>query len=187
MAVLEILKDAATPLKKVAKRVNEVDGDLQKLVEDMTETMQTARGIGLAANQVGVLRRVIIVLFEDGPRAYINPKVVKWSKNTDSRDEGCLSFPNIYGEVERDLCVTIEAQDVELNKQRFTVEGLGARIFQHEIDHLNGITFLKRAKPDTIREVIPEEIDDEEEIDDGDDGEYGLPKAPVSEIIFDLT
>ena len=186
MAVLEILKDAAVPLKKVAKRVNEVDDGLRRLVEDMTETLQDARGLGLAGNQVGVLRRVIIVMFEEGPRAYINPKIVKWSKNTDSRDEGCLSFPNIYGEVERDLCITIEAQDIELNRQRFTVENLGARIFQHEIDHLNGITFLKRAKPDTIREVVPDDIDDEEEFDDEDNDDYGLPKTPVSEIIFDL-
>ena len=183
MAILEILKDTAVPLKKVAKRVNEVDENVLKLVADMTETLKDARGLGLAGNQVGVLRRVIIVQFNDGFRPYLNPKIVKWSKRTECHDEGCLSFPNIYGEVERDLCITVEAQDIELNKQRFTVEGLGARIFQHEIDHLNGITFIKRAKPDTIREVIPDDFDEDDDYEDDDIDEEYLPKSPVTEII----
>ena len=180
VAILDIHVDGSPVLKKVAKRVREMDGEVRQLVLDMTETMMAANGLGLAANQVGVARRVIIVLFQDGPHAFINPKIVKWSKEYDSRDEGCLSFPNIYGEVERDLKVVVEAQDLDMKKHRFTVEGMGARAFQHEIDHLNGITFVTRAKPGTLHEVIPEELDEEDE-DDFEEEEYDLdlPDADI--------
>lgn len=163
MAILKVHTDGSPVLKKVAKRVREVDDSLLQLINDMKETMVQYNGIGLAANQVGVLKRVITVQFDQGPTPFINPRIVKWSKETETKDEGCLSFPNIYGKVERDLEVVVEALDLEMKKHKLTMRGLGARVFQHEIDHLNGITFNTRAIPDTLHEFIPEEYDDEDD------------------------
>jgi peptide deformylase len=170
MAVLDIHTDGSPILKKMAKRVHEVDDNLRQLIEDMKETMVARNGIGLAANQVGELKRVIIVMFEEGPTPFINPKIIKWSKETDSREEGCLSFPMIYGKVARDLKIVVEAQDLEMKTHKLTMEGLGARVFQHEIDHLNGITFNTRAEPGTLHEVTFDDDDDEDECDGECDG-----------------
>lgn len=162
MAVLDIHTDGSPFLKKMAKRVHEIDEDLIQLIEDMKETMVERNGIGLAANQVGELKRVIIVMFEQGPTPFINPKIIKWSKETESREEGCLSFPMIYGKVDRDINIVVEAQDLEMKTHKLTMQGLGARVFQHEIDHLNGITFDTRAEPGTLHEVTFDDAEEDE-------------------------
>ena len=179
MAILEILKDGSPVLKKVAKRISQIDAELLQLIEDMKETMTEAHGLGLAANQVGIPRRIIIAFYEDGPRAYINPRIVRWSREWETTDEGCLSFPLIYGKVKRDLKVLVEAQDLELKKHRFKAEGLGARVFQHEIDHLNGITFDTRAEPGTLREIRPDEI--EGMADEQENNIQGHEDEPITE------
>lgn len=172
MAVLDIHTDGSPYLKKMAKRVHEIDDDLLRLIEDMKETMVEKNGIGLAANQVGELKRVIIVMFEQGPIPFINPKVIKWSKETVSREEGCLSFPMIYGKVERDIKIVVEAMDLDMKTHKLTMEGMGARVFQHEIDHLNGITFDTRAEPDSLHEINPDDYDDDDDCDDDYEEEH---------------
>ena len=181
MAVLDIHTDGSPILKKMAKRVQQVDEDLLQLIADMKETMVAANGIGLAANQVGVLKRVITVMFDEGPMAFINPKIVKWSKETAIREEGCLSFPRIYGKVERDVRVIVEAQDLDLKNHRLTMEGMGARVFQHEIDHLNGITFDTRAIPGTLHEFIPDEFEQDDEDGDFDEQDEDMAIRAVSD------
>ncbi|MFH1538954.1 MAG: peptide deformylase, partial [bacterium] len=121
-------------------------------------------GLGLAGNQVGVARRIITVKMDDGPKVFINPRLKKMSKEKVESDEGCLSFPMMLGAVKRSRSVTVVARDLDMKEVKIEAEGLLARAFQHEIDHLNGIVFLDRAEPGTVREIV---IEEEEETGDG--------------------
>jgi peptide deformylase len=133
-----VLRQRATP-------VAAVDDEVRRLVDDLFETMRTAKGVGLAANQVGVARRVAVVdVGEDDPPplVLINPRVVHASDVTETAEEGCLSIPEIYGEVERPLAVTLEAVDRDGRPFRVDLSGFKARATQHELDHLDGVLFL---------------------------------------------
>jgi len=147
MALLEIKKYPDPILKKKCQEVEEVTPEIKKLIEDMIETMEKNDGVGLAAPQVGILKRVIIVETEKGPQGFINPKIIKKTKETEMDSEGCLSVPGIFLKIKRWKGVEIEALNKEGEKVQFKTTGLIARIFQDEIDHLNGILIIDRVNP----------------------------------------
>lgn len=134
-------------LRQVSKPIETVDDAVRKLADDMLETMYDAPGIGLAAIQIGVPRRLLVLdVAKDGeekaPRVFINPEVVASSDARSVYEEGCLSIPDYYAEVERPATVTVRHLDRE-GRERFTeAEGLLATCLQHEIDHLNGVLFI---------------------------------------------
>lgn len=132
-------------LRQRAAPVARVDDEVRRLVEDLFETMRAAKGVGLAANQVGVARRVAVVDVGDQgppPLVLINPTIVARGDATETAEEGCLSIPEIYGDVERPVAITLEALDQDGRPYRLDVEGYKARAVQHEIDHLDGVLFL---------------------------------------------
>jgi len=132
-------------LRQKARKVAEVNDEVRTLVDDLFETMRAARGVGLAANQVGVARRVAVVdVGEDDPPplVLINPVIIERGDEVETAEEGCLSIPEIFGDVERDARVVVEALDRAGQSYRATATGYKARAIQHEIDHLDGILFL---------------------------------------------
>lgn len=138
-------------LRKKAREVVEVDKELEKLVEDMTETMYHKQGVGLAAPQVGVSKRVIVFDNVDLPygtesRALINPRIVEQEGNC-REEEGCLSIPEIVEVVDRAERVKVTGLDSKGRPVEIEAEGIAARIIQHEIDHLDGILFVDRVSP----------------------------------------
>lgn len=145
---LDILLYPHATLRENCEAVEEVDDEVRALLDEMAETMYIARGVGLAAPQVGITRRVIVIdVGEQGTRGdqiieLINPEIVETSEERKKGEEGCLSFPDIYGEVERHAWVRVEALNRE--GERFSMEGDGllSVALQHEIDHLNGVLFL---------------------------------------------
>ena len=128
-------------LRQRSQEVGTVDDEVRRLIDDMYETMDAARGVGLAANQVGVARRVAVVDADEDRFAMIDPVILE-SEGRAAAEEGCLSIPEIYGDVSRPERVVIEATDREGNRYRKEATGLKARAIQHEIDHLDGILFL---------------------------------------------
>lgn len=153
MAMREIVVVPAPVLRKKAHKVTDFGAETQRLFDDMVETMRAAPGVGLAAPQVDVPLRVIVVEFgdeedEDAPlKLYTlaNPEIVRISEELVIGTEGCLSIPNYVGDVERFVQVTIKGQNRYGKSVRVKAEGWLARIFQHEIDHLNGVLFTDRA------------------------------------------
>lgn len=132
-------------LRQKAAPVVRVDDAVRRLVEDLFETMRAAKGVGLAANQVGVAQRVAVVdIGEDDPPplVLINPRVVEEGDEVETAEEGCLSIPEIFGDVERPVHVVVEALDQHGTPFRADLTGFKARAAQHEIDHLDGILFL---------------------------------------------
>ena len=128
-------------LRRRSEEIGAPDDELRRLVADMFETMDAARGVGLAANQVGVARRVAVVDADGDRFAMIDPVILE-SEGKATAEEGCLSIPEIYGDVTRAERVLLEATDLEGNRYRRDATGLKARAIQHEIDHLDGILFL---------------------------------------------
>jgi peptide deformylase len=128
-------------LRQRSAEVAEVDDDLRSVIDQMFETMDAARGVGLAANQVGLARRVAVIDAEGQRFAMVNPVIVEAEGRT-TAEEGCLSIPDIYGDVTRAERVVLEALDREGKPFRLEAGGLAARAIQHEIDHLDGILFL---------------------------------------------
>jgi peptide deformylase len=128
-------------LRQRSQEVGTVDDEVRRLIDDMYETMDAARGVGLAANQVGVARRVAVVDADEDRFAMIDPVILE-SEGRAAAEEGCLSIPEIYGDVSRPERVVIEATDRDGNRYRKEATGLKARAIQHEIDHLDGILFL---------------------------------------------
>ena len=128
-------------LRQRSAEVAEVDDDLRSVIDQMFETMDAARGVGLAANQVGLARRVAVIDAEGQRFAMVNPVIVEAEGRT-TAEEGCLSIPDIYGDVTRAERVVLEALDREGKRFRLEAGGLAARAIQHEIDHLDGILFL---------------------------------------------
>jgi peptide deformylase len=139
-----------------AHEVEEFDDDLRRLVERMTTLMHDANGIGLAANQAGVVRRVFVFQRNDHdePIAAVNPRVVDPSKERETDDEGCLSLQRVLVPVERHVSVTLEAQDATGGPLRLELSGLDARVVQHELDHLDGVLILERTTPEARREAM---------------------------------
>ena len=128
-------------LRQRSREVGAVDDEVRRLIDDMYETMDAARGVGLAANQVGVARRVAVVDADEDRFAMIDPVILE-SEGRTAAEEGCLSIPEIYGDVSRPERVVIEATDRDGTRYRKEATGLKARAIQHEIDHLDGILFL---------------------------------------------
>lgn len=157
MAVLPILHYPDARLHRVAKPVDVVDDSIRQLVRDMADTMYAAPGIGLAATQVNVHLRVVVIDVSEEKndlRVLINPEVVAASQESKVYEEGCLSVPGIYDEVERPDRVTVKALDQDGKPYSFEAEGLLAVCVQHEIDHLNGkvfVQYLSRLKQGRIR------------------------------------
>lgn len=157
-------------LRRKAKKVEKVTKDIQKLIDDMIETMHAAHGMGLAAPQVGVSQRVAVVEVEksdDVPGsgtvyALVNPEVIRQSEETWRNQEGCLSIPGWRGEVERPQRVTVKALDRSGNRVKLDVESWVARAFLHEIDHLDGVMFIdKLVSPDRMWRVEEGQEDQE--------------------------
>lgn len=159
MALLPILRFPDTRLKKVAAPVVNVDDSIRKLVADMAETMYEAPGIGLAATQVDVHKRVVVIDTSEDKndlRVFINPSLAS-CEGSQIGEEGCLSVPGIYDRVERAERVTVHYLDLAGKKQSLTTDGLLAVCIQHEIDHLNGTVFvdhLSQLKQTRIRSKL---------------------------------
>jgi peptide deformylase len=144
MAILEILEFPDERLRTVAKAVDRFDADLGRLIDDMVETMYAAKGIGLAATQVNVHRRLLVLDVseaQDSPRVYINPEIIE-SDGSETCEEGCLSVPGVYAEVSRAERVRVRAQDRDGSSFTEDLDGLHAVCLQHEMDHLEGKLFV---------------------------------------------
>ena len=147
MSILDIRVLGDPVLRKPTKRVTQVTDELRKLIADMFETMYAAEGIGLAAPQVGRSERLAVVDVEGKKFTLINPEIVTTNGSPDKAEEGCLSIPDIYGDVERPAEVTIRATDENGNQYEATGNALLGRCFQHEIDHLDGKLFIDYLSP----------------------------------------
>ncbi|MFA5836262.1 MAG: peptide deformylase [Bellilinea sp.] len=154
MALREIVTVPNDVLRRKARKITEFDKDLQKTIDDMVETMREAPGVGLAAPQVGLLDRLVVVEYEeddekeDSPKklyVVVNPEIISASEETELGIEGCLSVPGLVGEVERSLEVVVRGQNRRGQPVKIKADGWLARIFQHEIDHLDGILYTDRA------------------------------------------
>ncbi len=145
MALRNIVKLGDDVLRKICRTQLVFDEKLATILDDMAETMYKAEGVGLAAPQIGILRRFCIVDVGDGLIELINPVIIEKS-GTQTDSEGCLSVPDRYDEVERPMKVTVRAQDRNGNNIVITAEGFKARAFCHEIDHLDGILYIDRIK-----------------------------------------
>jgi peptide deformylase len=140
MAVRVIRKLDDEVLRKKSKRVEKIDGRIQTLLDDMAETMYKAEGVGLAAPQVGILRRVIVIDVGEGLLKLINPELISYS-GEQIDIEGCLSIPDVHGEVKRPESVVVRALNEKGEKVEILGSDLLARALCHEIDHLNGLLF----------------------------------------------
>jgi peptide deformylase len=155
VALAQIRQYGDPVLRMRANEVEDFDGDLASLVERMKSLMHDANGVGLAANQVGVLRRVLVMQpGEDELIVLVNPVVRASSDEVCIDDEGCLSLQGVTVPVERRLRVTVEAVDETGNEVSFELEGLAARVLQHEIDHLDGVLILERTSDDARRAAL---------------------------------
>jgi len=160
MTTKEIIKYPDSILRKKSEEIKEITLKIKELALAMLEIMIKEKGIGLAASQIGELKRIIVIQAERGPEVYINPKIIKKSKEnkfsffpfakareskeTEIREEGCLSFPGLFLKVKRAKEVEVEFLNLRGEKNKIKAEGLPARVFQHEIDHLDGILFIDR-------------------------------------------
>ncbi|MGB7538086.1 MAG: peptide deformylase [Anaerolineales bacterium] len=180
MTVREILSEPNPVLRKKAKKVEKVTSEIRRLLDDMVETMRAAPGVGLAATQVGVGRRVITVEYAEEPAAedpekepvegeappppkpvlyiLINPEITRASREKIAGIEACLSVPGFAGEVERHAEVVVKGFNAKGASVRIKAKGWLARIFQHEVDHLDGILYVDRA--DKVWEIRPEDPSD---------------------------
>ena len=150
MALLTILRFPDPRLHTVAKPVAQVDARIRQLVDDLLQTMYAADGVGLAATQVDVHERLLVMDTSDSrdqPQVLINPKIIARSTETKRNEEGCLSVPTIYDEVERPARVTVQALDRDGQPFEFDAEGLAAVCVQHEMDHLLGKVFVDYLSP----------------------------------------
>ena len=143
-------------LKSRASRVKDFDEPLRQLAEDMMRVMLEREGVGLAANQIGRLKRIFVAAHEDEEYVIVNPEIEERSETTEKDIEGCLSIPETRVEVERPTTVTVSGQDLSGEPVTLEVEGLLARIFQHEIDHLDGILILDRTDRESRKNAMRE-------------------------------
>ncbi len=154
MAVRNIREDGDEILRKKCRTVEVVDERLKQLVEDMLDTMYKYNGVGLAAPQVGVLKRVVVIDIDDdkGPYVLINPEIIK-EKGEQEVEEGCLSFPNKFAKIVRPAEVTVKALDKDGKEYKIKAKDLLAQAISHEVDHLNGILFVDKIIPGTLEVV----------------------------------
>jgi peptide deformylase len=169
MAIREIITIGHPTLRQKARKVSKFGPEVKQLIDDMIETMREAPGVGLAAPQVNVSERIVVVELpadeeEDTPAelyAFVNPEIVKTSRETEEGQEGCLSIPGYVGDVERHIWVVVRGQDAFGKPQRIRATDYLARIFQHEIDHLEGVLFIDHVTdPDKIRQVTARDADE---------------------------
>ena len=150
MALLEVIKAPDPRLKQVAKPVPKVDDATRKILADMLETMYISDGIGLAATQVGINKRLLVMDLGDGPNdgsnpfKMVNPEIIETSDQIKDAEEGCVSLPYQYAKVRRAAEVTVKYLDESGNEKKLSAHGLRAACIQHEIDHLDGILFIDR-------------------------------------------
>ncbi|MBI2887338.1 MAG: peptide deformylase [Chloroflexi bacterium] len=172
MALLEILLADDPILRQKSKKVRQIDSSIQRLMDDMLETMHDAHGVGLAAPQVGQLLRVIVIhLPEQEPLALVNPEVVK-REGQRVVEEGCLSIPGWRGEVTRSVTVTVKALNRHGKQIRIkAAEDLLAQALEHEIDHLDGVLYIDHlTRPDKLWKIPPRE-------------EEGSPEEPEPALV----
>jgi len=148
-SAIEIVRYGHPVLRQQAARVGRVTDDVRALVARMTDVMRRANGLGLAANQVGVPRRVAVVEIDGKVIPLVDPEIVS-AKGSEPGEEGCLSLPRLYGQVARPTRVVVRARDLSGKRIKLRAEGLLARALLHEIDHLNGQLFVDRADPSTL-------------------------------------
>lgn len=158
MAIRNLRYEDDEILRKRSREIEVIDDKIKELAQDMMETMHKWDGLGLAGPQVGVLKRIIVIdLYEDDMQfTLINPVIVK-EKGVQEVEEGCLSFPNKFGKVERPKEVVVEALDLDGKKVKLKAKDLLAQALCHEIDHLNGILFTDKVEPGTLEIVKPKE------------------------------
>jgi len=157
MAIREIVTHPAPVLRQKARKITDFGPELQSLIEDMVDTMRQAPGVGLAAPQVGVSLQLIVVEYSENaegqenkepPKLYtiVNPEIIRVSNEQELGTEGCLSIPGFVGDVDRPLAITLKGVNRRGKPVRIKADGWLARIFQHEVDHLNGVLFIDRAE-----------------------------------------
>ncbi|HZO40164.1 MAG TPA: peptide deformylase [Methylomirabilota bacterium] len=158
MAVLKVRKYGDPTLRKSAVPIGDVTPELRRIIADMTETMYDEVGIGLAAPQVGISLRLIVISDEDsrGVQALLNPAIVERGGEV-TGEEGCLSIPGVFAPVTRAAWVKVEARSVDGQPITINARGLRARVLQHEIDHLDGVLFIDRVDP-MVRDRIKRKI-----------------------------
>ena len=157
MAIRNIRLEGDEILKKKSKEVEQIDEKIQILIDDMIETMHKYNGVGLAAVQVGILKRIIVIdIYDDnGPIVMINPVIIK-TKGEQEVEEGCLSFPNKFAKMIRPAEVVAEYTDREGKRKKIKAKELLAQAICHEVDHLNGELFIDKIIPGTLEYVEPE-------------------------------
>jgi peptide deformylase len=162
MAIMPIIKMDNPVLHQKAKKVRKIDDSIQKLIDNMIETMHDISGVGLAAPQVGVPLQVVVIQLPDEEDAItlINPEVVKISEETEMMTEGCLSLPGYNADVKRSTSITVKARDRQGKPIRIKGEGLLAQVLQHETDHINGIVFVDHLE--SMDKLRKNEEDEEE-------------------------
>jgi peptide deformylase len=139
-------------LRQATEEIQDIDGGVAKLAQDMLETMYAAHGAGLAANQVGVQRRMFVYDVDDDPKVVVNPRIVE-SRGEWTYEEGCLSVPGLKWPIVRPREVHLVGIDLEGREVSIEADELQARVFEHEIDHLDGVLLLERLDPDQRREA----------------------------------
>jgi peptide deformylase len=144
MAVYRIVELGDPVLRQKSSPVPEVNGSIRKLIDNLADTMYAAKGVGLAAPQIGVAKRVIVVDCGDGLWGIVNPEIISM-EGEEISVEGCLSIPGVAGDVKRAAQVTIKGWDSDGREIRITAGGVGARALQHENDHLDGVLFIDKA------------------------------------------
>ena len=160
MAVLPIRELPDPILRQKAKKVRQIDVSIQRLIDDMIETVYYASGVGLAANQVGVLRRVIVIHLpdEEEPRVFINPEITHRLGEREV-EEGCLSIPGYRGLIMRAVEIKAKGQDREGKLVRVKAQEIFAQALEHEVDHLNGILYIDHLEShEKLRKLEPEEL-----------------------------
>jgi peptide deformylase len=145
--MLKIVKYSNSILKKKSEEVSHNDKTLRSLVPQMIEAMKKNQGIGLAAPQIGISKKIIIVTEGEEVHAFLNPRIVKQSKEKEQDEEGCLSLPGLFVKILRSKQVEVVAETLDGEEIRLVAQGLGARIFQHEIDHIEGKLIINRISP----------------------------------------
>ncbi|MDO5134441.1 MAG: peptide deformylase [Eubacteriales bacterium] len=160
MALRTIRTEGDPVLEKKCRPVEEITPRIRELVTDMLETMYDASGVGLAAPQVGILKRVVVIDVGEGPLILINPEICE-SSGEQVGDEGCLSVPGMAGQVTRPDHVRVKARDLDMNEVEYEGEGLLARAFCHEIDHLDGLMYTRLVEGELHR-VTYDDYEDEE-------------------------
>jgi len=156
MALRNIRYDGDEMLRKKSKTVLGITKNVEELIQDMHDTMKHYNGVGLAAPQVGILKRIVVIHDEDDSYEMINPEIVS-ADGKQTGDEGCLSLPGLIGTVERPEKLTVKYLDCDGDEQTLSVDGRLAVIIAHEADHLEGVLYKDRAAPGTLRENTEDE------------------------------